>query len=210
MKALHINFMIVCALCFCGCGLPDLADPKVLQDAQKLAIPLDTLQRKLMYGMIRVYTNKAGEPFTGWVREINHSNGEHSIGYLKSGRREGLWFSWDANHTKRSEIKWSEDRMEGCFLRWHQDGLPAVCGQTKDGEVDGEWVEYYLNGNMHQKSLNQVGHLVHIQVWKPNGSLCQESAVSDGNGTFLDYHEDGSRKLRRTFVNGVETNREDF
>jgi antitoxin component YwqK of YwqJK toxin-antitoxin module len=52
--------------------------------------------------------------------------------------------------------------------------------------------------------------LVDIKVWKPDGSICEESNVMEGNGSFLRYFEDGSIEHKRVFEYGVETSREIF
>lgn len=161
-----------------------------------------------MYGMFHLWVDEDGEPFTGWTKSINFHNQLEELGYLKDGRREGLWISWDENKTKISEIYWTEDRMQGSFLGWHTNGKIKVTGQTKDGEVDGEWSCFYKSGQIASRSINRIGHLVKVSVWKPDGSTCTQSEVIDGNGTFTQYLEDGRVEYIRTFANGVETSRE--
>lgn len=161
-----------------------------------------------MYGMIQLYVDENGNPYTGWTLE-RASPGKHSsLGYLKRGRREGLWITTDENRTKVSEIEWKEDRMQGSFVFWHSNGALGVVGQTTDGEVDGEWTEYYSNGQMACRSINRIGHLVSMSVWQPDGTPCLESNVTDGNGSFLRYFENGKVEHRRLFTAGVETKRE--
>ena len=105
--------------------------------------------------------------------------------------------------------KFIGQRTDTRFLSgWHTNGRIKVTGQTTDGEVDGEWTEYYDFGQMASRSINQIGHLVKISVWKPDGTNCTQSEVIDGNGTFTRYLEDGRIEHIRTFSNGVETSRE--
>lgn len=193
-----------------GCGVPDLAQPEVLNEASEKAIPLGSLERKLMYGMLHLFVDESDEPFTGWVHQENQKEQEYSLGYLKKGRREGLWITWYSNKTKKSEIEWREDRMEGKFLVWHPNGKPRVVGQTSDGEVDGDWREYYANSQLRNHAINSHGHLVSIQVWKPDGARCEASQVIDGNGSFTRYLDNGLRKNIRTFSFGVETSEQTF
>jgi len=193
-----------------GCGVPDLAQSDVLTEATEEAIPLDSLERKLMYGMHQLFVDESDEPFTGWVYQENQAELEYSLGYLKKGRREGLWITWHPNKIKKSEIEWKEDRMEGKFHVWHPNGKTKVIGQTNDGEVDGEWTEYYSNSQKRSQSMNHHGHLVSIQVWKPDGTRCQASRVMDGNGSFTRYLDNGLPEHIRTFSFGVETSRQTF
>jgi antitoxin component YwqK of YwqJK toxin-antitoxin module len=190
--------------------VPDLSDPAVFTDANQSAVDLSTLERKFMYGMFHLWVDEGGEPFTGWAKSTNSHKSLQELGYLKEGRKEGLWISWDENKTKVSEIYWTEDRMNGSFLGWHENGRVKVTGQTNDGEVDGEWSCFYKSGQIASRSINQIGHLVEVSVWKPDGSICEESNVIGGNGSFLCYFEDGSIEHKRIFEYGVETSREIF
>jgi len=187
-----------------SCSVPDLSDPEILRDAQKEAIPLESLERKLMYGMIPLYVDQNGDPYSGFVKKFDDFN-MTTLGFLKKGRKEGLWISSDNQGTKRALQEWKEDRLEGIFQGWHAGGGLKVSGQTKDGEVDGEWVEYYLSGQLASRSLNRVGHLVSIEVWHPNGEKCNESKVEEGTGQFFKYFADGRINHHRTFQDGVET-----
>ena len=38
-----------------------------------------------------------------------------------------------------SKVDWNKDIFFGRFDFWHQNGVRKVSGQTRDGEVDGEW-----------------------------------------------------------------------
>ena len=51
---------------------------------------------------------------------------------------------------------------------------------------------YYSDGQLAYRSTNKIGHLVDIKVWKPDGSICEESNVMEGSGSFFRYFEDGS------------------
>jgi antitoxin component YwqK of YwqJK toxin-antitoxin module len=190
--------------------IPDLSDPAVFTDANQSAVDLSTLERKFMYGMFYLYVDQEGEPFTGWVKSNHDAGTLKQLGFLQKGRKEGVWMDLYSASGKQSDIYWTEDRMEGPFTVWHQNGNLKVVGQTKDGEVDGSWAEYYPDGQLAYRSTNKMGHLVDIRVWKPDGSICQESNVVRGNGSFLRYFEDGSIEHKRVFENGVETSREIF
>ena len=195
---------------FASCSVPDLADPEVLQKAKKEAILLETLERKLMYGMLQLYVDQEEIPYTGWVKQNNAKEGQFTLGYLKKGRKEARWISWDKNETKRTEVEWKEDRMEGSFKVWHSNGRNKVTGRTTDGEVDGKWLEYYSTGKIACRSLNRIGHLVEIKVWRPDGSPCPQSKVVNGNGSFIRYFENGKIEHLRVFQDGIEISREIF
>ncbi len=193
-----------------SCSTPDLADPSVFSEAKNQAVDFKSLERKFMYEMFHLYVHTDDKPYTGWVKKCNDANQLIELGYLSKGRKDGLWISWDDEGGKISEIYWQDDRMDGPFSVWHPSGQSKVIGQTRDGEVDGKWTEYYTSGRMAYQSINRLGHLEEIKVWRPDGSLCQESGVIDGNGSFYRYFEDGSIELFRTFLKGVETSRKNF
>jgi antitoxin component YwqK of YwqJK toxin-antitoxin module len=200
----------VAALYVTSCSEPDLADSDTFSEAIQEAVDLKSLERKFMYGMFYLWVDKTDKPFSGWAKSTSAQNRIKELGYLKNGRKEGLWVSWDDNETQKSEIYWTEDRMHGPFKIWHLNGEIKVIGQTTDGEVDGEWTEYYSSGLIANHSINRIGHLVEISVWKPDGSSCPQSRVTDGNGSFTRYLEDGRVEHVREFQNGVETTRTIF
>lgn len=207
---MHFLFLILLSLSLGSCAVPDITDATVMAEAKSSAIELQTLERKFMYGMFYLYVKEGDAPFTGWVKTSGLHGQLLEIGYLKDGRKEGRWMKWDENGSKFSEIDWHEDRMEGTFKVWYSSGKQKVDGQTSDGEVDGEWKEYYSDGQLASSSFNQVGHLVEIKVWKPDGSACKESKVSGGSGAFYRYYSDGTIEQYRRFSQGIETERKEY
>ena len=209
---MKITLTIIIFLIFLGaCSeIPDLQEAGILKEANKEAIALGKLNRKLMYGMFPLYVDAEEEPYTGWTKEIDPNTKAKTLGYLKTGRKEGRWITWAENGTKILEAMWAEGRMEGIYLAWHNDGTNKVKGQTRDGEVDGTWQEFYTDGKIELSSVNRIGRLVSIKVWKPDGSICEESLVTGGNGSFLRYNPDGSLMFKHTVVDGVGTNKEDL
>ena len=125
------------------------------------------------------------------------------LGYLKKGQKQGLWISWHENGNMKSKFGWKNDYYQGVFKFWYPNKNLGVTGQTKEGEVDGEWKQFYLNGNRHYHSINRVGELVSKKVWKVDGQLCPESNVENGNGTFIEYDENGTRIDKHIYQNGV-------
>jgi len=193
-----------------SCTIHDIEEPNIFKDAENEAILLSSLDRKFMYGMFYLHVDENENPYTGWAKEWKQVELQTYIGYLKDGRKEGTWISVDENELTRTKIGWTEDRMEGVFKVWHANGQIKVDGKTHDGEVDGEWWEYYSTGQLACNSINHNGHLISIKVWNPDGTRCSRSRVTDGNGTFFRYLENGQPEHKRIFKEGVETSREIF
>jgi hypothetical protein len=187
-----------------GCSLPDLEDPETFEHAIHEAIPIQKLTRKRMYGMIMLYVDKKENPYTGWVKKERKSGQIKELGYLEDGQKQGTWMKWHANEVKESEIHWANDLMWGSFEVWYPNGKVGVQGQTKRGEVDGKWTQFYSNGKLERISNNRVGKLVSLKVWLPDGQACPHSQVENGNGHWNMYEENGTLKKRRIFRDGVE------
>ena len=157
-----------------------------------------------MYGMIMLFVDENDNPYTGWVKKEWGNGLIKELGYLEDGQKQGIWMKWHANEIKESEIQWVNDLMHGAFVVWYENGNLRVRGRTKDGEVDGEWTQFYLSGKLERRSQNRIGKLVSMKVWLPDGQLCPHSRVEKGNGTWNMYEANGTLKERRTFRAGIE------
>lgn len=199
-------FIGALSLAFQSCSAPDLNDPEVLKTAFRKAIPISELSRERMHGIIMLFVDGKGEPFTGWVKEEWNKHTAKTLGFIKKGQREGLWLTWHPNGSKATETYWQMDLMDGSFQTWYENGKTEIIGQTKDGEVDGEWKRYYANGQLLETSLNRVGRLVRIKVWRYDGQACVQSEVQKGYGAYILYDQNGTKVERRVFESGVQVN----
>ena len=111
---------------------------------------------------------------------------------------------WYKNGLQESKIMWHQGRLSGDYLLWFINENPHVIGQTLDGEMDGEWKEYYSNGNLQAHSFNDLGKCISKKIWRINGELCTESNVVNGNGQYIQYKENGEMPRTRTYKDGVE------
>ena len=159
-----------------------------------------------MYGMMQLYVNDEEIPFTGWVKELHSNRALHSLGYLRDGRKQGIWISWYPNGKIEKHVGWKNDYYQGIFQTWHKNGNRKVIGQTTEGEMDGEWKGYYMNGQIGSLSLNKLGQLIRIEVWQPDGKRCLDSRVENGTGQYLLYDEKGEVYERREFEKGIQIN----
>ena len=186
-----------------SCGIPDLQDSQIMEEAKADAVSLDSLERKLMYGMIQLYVDGKEEPFSGWVKQTDSKDSITSLGYLKKGQKEGIWLEWYPNGSIRAKIGWHQDRYEGEFKGWHPNGRIKVIGQTSDGEVDGQWKSFYTSGLPACESISETGFAVSAKVWTPSGEPCPHTNLQNGNGILYQYQEDGSILKIEEFIQGV-------
>jgi antitoxin component YwqK of YwqJK toxin-antitoxin module len=186
-----------------SCGIPDLQDSQIMEEAKAQAVSLDSLERKLMYGMIQLYVDRKEEPFSGWVKQSDSKDSITSLGYLKKGQKEGIWLEWYPNGSIRAKTGWHQDRYEGEFKGWYPNGRIKVIGQTSDGEVDGQWKSFYTSGLPASESISETGLAVSAKVWTPSGEPCPHTNLKNGNGILYQYQEDGSVLKIQKFANGV-------
>ena len=205
IHAIRVGLWSLCGLFLClGCSPPDLRDPETFEHAIRQAVPVEKLSRKRMYGMIMLFVDENNNPYTGWVKKEWENGLIKELGYLDDGQRQGTWMKWHANEVKESEIHWANDLMLGSFEVWYPNGNMGVQGQTKDGEVDGKWTQFYPNGKLERISNNRIGKLVSLEVWLPDGQPCPHSQVENGNGRWNTYEENGTLKKWQVFRDGIE------
>jgi antitoxin component YwqK of YwqJK toxin-antitoxin module len=197
-----LTIPFVCIL-LTHCGIPDITNQEVLDEAKAEAISLSSLDRKLMYGMIQLYVDQTDDPYTGWVKEEYTTSVIKRLGYLVDGQKEGTWLSWHSNGQLESHINWHNDHYSGHFQVWYPNGKVRALGQTKEGEVDGKWVEFYQSGTQASESLSEVGLAVSASVWTPDGQPCKKTDLKDGNGNLYQYEDNGSIQKITRFQNGI-------
>lgn len=205
VRCLHRLFTLFACLSLSHCGIPDITNQEVLEEAKAEAISLSSLDRKLMYGMIQLYVDQTDAPYTGWVKEEYSNETMKRLGYLEDGQKEGTWLSWHSNGQLESQINWHNDNYSGHFQVWYPHGQVKALGQTKEGEVDGKWVDFYQSGIQASESWSQVGLAVSALVWTPDGQPCKKTDLKEGNGTVYQYEENGSVLKVTRFQNGIGT-----
>ena len=49
--------------------------------------------------MIQLFVDENEKPFNGWAGNYHPNQSLKTIGYLKDGMKQGIWFSWHSNGT---------------------------------------------------------------------------------------------------------------
>lgn len=87
-------------------------------------------------------------------------------------------------------------------LKWHVKQLP-----TGEEVMDGQWQEFYADGNKKGLGLFVEGKEVGIwQTWHNNGQLMSTGKYVDGlkDGTWEEFHPDGSKAALSQWQAGVQ------
>lgn len=88
------------------------------------------------------------------------------------------------------------------FSGWAFEGQRSKLFYFDDGKKEGPFVELYSNKKIMTKGTYDNGKLAEAKVWKPNGELCPNSNVKDGNGVLVEYNGVGGQRFRTTYQNG--------
>lgn len=133
-----------------------------------------------------------------------HNNGKIAAeGNWKDGKKQGLWTHWHINGGKAAEQNFKDDIWHGPLKRWYDNGKRKEEVIFKDGAIIGLATNWYENGQQANEINYKVGIMLSVKVWKPNGEKCPNTNLKSGNGVFVIYNDDGTEKIRTTFMDGV-------
>ena len=117
----------------------------------------------------------------------------------KSLEGEGrLYAEW----RQRLRVWFLSDRIY--YTGWVFEGQRSKLFYLYDGKKEGPFVELYPNKEIMTKGTYDNGKLVEAKVWKPNGELCPNSNVKDGNGVLVEYNGVGGQRFRKNFKDGKQ------
>ena len=156
----------------------------------------------LMDGEKERYLDANGSAFSGWVLK-SYSGGR--LGYLfqcREGLQDGLHTAWHDNGRKMVERQWKEGVRDGPFVTWSAAGALESRGFNSYNLRHGQFEEFYSTGQRKTDAHYQVGKLVRLSRWMPDGSLCPHSKVRGGAGLVVDYQEDGLVDYNHSYANG--------
>ena len=101
--------------------------------------------------------DKEGKPFTGRVKDVSDSG--YSLYAYKDGKLDGLNVVFSEGQLR--EIgHWENGEQNGLFEAWTEKGVLVDHGIFKDGERDGETVQYWPDtGKLKVKAQYRAGKL---------------------------------------------------
>ena len=132
----------------------------------------------------------------GWVvtKKVWDNKGRKKI--LRSYSRgvlDGRYIDWYPNGNRKLDGFAMDGEKKGLWVEWYQNGEKKEEGVWKNGQADGIFEEWYPNGKKAVEQVFKLGHLETALVWKPDGSLCKESGVDNGEGLIHSYNLSGKK-----------------
>ena len=150
--------------------------------------------------------DKEGKPFTGRVKDISDSG--YSLYAYKDGKLDGLNVVFSEGQLR--EIgHWENGEQNGLFEAWTDKGVLVDHGIFKDGERDGETVQYWPDtGKLKVKAQYRAGKLNGlVEQYYPSGTVQLKHMYADHqlHGEALDYFENGQLRSSVNFEHGKQS-----
>lgn len=150
--------------------------------------------------------DKDGKPFTGRVKDASDSG--YSLYAYKDGKLDGLNVVFSEGQLR--EIgHWENGEQNGLFEAWTDKGVLVDHGIFKDGERDGETVQYWPDtGKLKVKAQYRAGKLNGlVEQYYPSGIVQLKHMYADHqlHGEALDYFENGQLRSTVTFEHGRQS-----
>ena len=164
-------------------------------------------------GLINILRNYQDGKLDGQYLSWNESGEKYFESCWERGVISGLYTEWYSNGKKFREDQYRDGNIiiskvwkpneEIC----RQSNLVDGSGQTADynekgymwrlrtyhnSTLNGLTSEWFDNGKKHSETIYKNGDVVSMLVWKPNGEVCNETKVEDGEGSYMDYRHDMS------------------
>ena len=169
-----------------------------LLDIQVQAIQLEHGQE----GRIQV-AYLQGKPYSGKAFGYWHKSSQKRVETIYKDGKKVLETWWYKNGQKDAEMNFKDGIWHGPLKRWHDNGQIKMDENFKDGAIVGLATNWYRNGQQANEINYKVGLMLSVEVWKPNGEKCSNTTLKDGNGVLVIYNDDGTEKIRATFMDGV-------
>lgn len=153
-----------------------------------------------------VLLDKNGKAFTGRVKTVTDSG--YSLYAYKDGQLDGLNVVF-SNGKLREIGHWEKGLQNGLFESWTQEGILIDHGLFKDGQRDGETIQYWADsGKLKIKANYRNGKLNGlVEQYYPSGKLQFKHQYVNQllDGEALDYYENGQLRSSVTFEKSKQT-----
>ncbi len=126
-------------------------------------------------------------------------------GQYKAGKQFGPWEYWyESGAWQQRYIYDDEGRKHGPYVWDHEDGSPRGRGAFWQDRRDGDW-EWHTEKGRTIRGYKRGSNHGHEAGWLPDGTLTYSHHWHEGqrHGSWEDFYEDGSPKLRCTYEHGT-------
>jgi len=121
-------------------------------------------------------------------------------GFLKDGKKEGLWTYFYETGEIKHEIDYKNGIEDGSFKLFYENGQIAVESTNVNGKTVGLFIEYYENGNLKQVTEYIDGKGYAIDFWDKDGN----QLLINGNGKIIaEYGAWGGDVFEQYFENRI-------
>jgi len=105
---------------------------------------------------------------------------------FRNGLLNGKYLQYDDQGRLLDEINFLNDLEEGLSVRYKQ-GIKWLEENNKEGKQDGEWKEYYINGQVRTQGFIKNGVKVDLWIWwDENGLKRYERNYINNGKEFID------------------------
>lgn len=123
-----------------------------------------------------------------WAEKYPNGNLKFEEVYKSDKRIDQTWTSYHENGEKKEEGEYQKARKNGPWKAWHENGQQKSGWEFRDGVITGKNIEFYANGN-----VKWEGYYRETLTGSRRGKK---------DGEWIDYHENGQKLRKKTYVNG--------
>lgn len=130
-----------------------------------------------------------------------------SIGSLKNGKKEGVWYRFNASGKINSIYYFNDDKKVGGHLGYYENGSLMTVEYKDENEKTIFKSEYYENGNPYVKADYVDGRLEGIyKIYWDNGYLRKIAVIDKGriNGFVLSFDRSGQLSGSNYYLDNEE------
>lgn len=146
--------------------------------------------------------------FSGECKTYYGDNAIKEVFCLENGVIHGEFRSFYENGKAKEQIQYSQGVQTGERVEYYENGNKKYTIRKDPVVQQFEHLWYYENGNprkLEHKKADKDERMGEYKEWYENGQLAKAGSyisAYERDGSWLEFHEDGSKKLEAEFKNG--------
>jgi antitoxin component YwqK of YwqJK toxin-antitoxin module len=121
------------------------------------------------------------------------------------GKRKWIKRTYNELDKPEYEITYDNSKTSAITREYYPDGVLKQEVRLKEGFPNGVSKDYYTNGKLKlEQEMKNGQHWTVIASYGPTGVKRDAGTLKDGNGTIINYKEDGSVQSVVSYKDGVE------